>query len=347
MRNPIRPARLWKIALLALVLAVYGLAGLSVVRLEGIPRLVRNGAVSEEGSLRLPAAGVGYTAGPPDWLEAVVRNSSIEVEMEVRPFRARQAGPARIFTISRGTSLRNLTFGQEGADLIIRLRAPGRSLNGEPAYTVPGVLGDGQFHDIRVAIAGDRFQADVDGQEVLRDTLAGNSLGGWDPGFRLLLGNEVGGQRPWLGEIRRATVRVGGKTFEYAEKGALTIPGHYWAMGPAPRPTEPDPGARAGRAAGTQGGEGLSDWVVNFLGFLPLGGLLVLMWRRFTVVGAVFLCLLVSLFLEAGQFFVAGRDPHLCDLLMNTLGGLAGALLGKALSFLGPSSRPQVNRPTS
>lgn len=341
MRNPIRPARLWKIALLALVLAVYGLAGLSVVRLEGIPRLVRNGAVSEDGGLRLPSEGVGYTASPPGWLEAVVRSSTVEVEVEARPYRPRQAGSARIFTISRSTSLRNLTLGQEGPDLVIRLRATGRSPNGDPAYTVPGVLGDGKSHDIRVAIAGGRFQADVDGQEVLRDTLPENSLSGWDPGFRLLLGNEVGGQRPWLGEIRRATVRVGGKAFEYAEKGALTIPGHYWAMGPAPRPAEPDPGARAGRAAGTPEGEGLPDWVVNFLGFLPLGGLLVLMWRRFTVAGAVFLCLLVSLLLETGQFFVAGRDPHLCDLLMNTLGGLAGALLGKGLSFLWPSSTPR------
>jgi len=341
MRNPAPPARLWKIAVLALVLAVYGLAGLSLVRLEGIPRLVRNGAVTAEGGLRLPTPGMGYTARPPDWMEAVVRSSSVEVEVEVRPYRPRQAGPARIFTISRSTSLRNLTLGQEGPDLDIRLRAPGRSLNGEPAYTVPGVLGDGESHDIRVTIAGNRFQADVDGQEVLRDTFPENPLGSWDPGFRLLLGNEVGGQRPWLGEIRRATVRVGGKAFEYAEKGALIIPEHYWAMGPAATEAEPGPVAHAGRAIGPQAGGGLPDWIVNLFGFLPLGGLLVLMWRRLTIAGAVSLCVLASLLIETGQFFVAGRDPELCDLLMNTLGGFAGALLGKGLSFLWPSSTPK------
>ncbi len=333
-------ARVWKIALLALILAVYGFAGLSIVRLEGIPRFVRNGAVLKEGVLRLPSPGMAATARPPAWLEAVIRDSTVEVEVEARPYRPRQTGPARILTVSRSTSLRNLTLGQEGADLIIRLREPGRDLNGEPAYTVPGVLGDGEFHRILVSIAGSRFRADVDGRTVLEDTLPGNPLEGWDPAYRLLLGNEVGGQRPWLGEIRSATVRTGGKAFEYAEKEALSLPGRYWAMGPAPSFPERNPGAPAGGGAGPSMGD-VADWVVNFLGFLPLGGVLVLMWRRISIPGAVFFCVLVSLAVEAGQIFVAGRDPHLCDILMNTLGGLAGALLGRGMSLFLPS-RPQV-----
>lgn len=41
-----------------------------------------------------------------------------------------QYGPARIFSVSKGPSLRNLTIGQEGDDLVVRIRTPLNGLNG-------------------------------------------------------------------------------------------------------------------------------------------------------------------------------------------------------------------------
>lgn len=60
-----------------------------------------------------------------------------------------QKGPARIISISRNPGLRNLTVGQEGRDLVFRLRTPMTGENGvNPALTVPGIFAAGSSHDL-------------------------------------------------------------------------------------------------------------------------------------------------------------------------------------------------------
>src|SRR5439155_10644229 len=106
--------------------------------------------------------------------------------------------------VSGSTSVRDLTLGQEGGDLVVRLRTVATSLNGEPSRRVAGVLGDGKLHLIRVAVERDRLRILIDGEARDSAPLPKLPLSNWDTGFSLFLGNEAGGQRPWLGEIRRA-----------------------------------------------------------------------------------------------------------------------------------------------
>lgn len=82
------------------------------------------------------------------------------------------------------------------------------------------------------------------------------------------------------------------------------------------------------------------DLVANFLGYLPLGGLLLLGFRRggagarswFGVAVAVLGGALLSLVLETVQNWLPSRVPSNLDWLTNTVGAAAGALLARAFA---------------
>ena len=77
----------------------------------------------------------------------------------------------------------------------------------------------------------------------------------------------------------------------------------------------------------------LSDVFFNFAGFIPLGLLLFMnasgplrgLRGVFAALGA---CFLFSLSIEISQIWIPGRDSSLLDLILNTLGGMTGALIG-------------------
>jgi VanZ family protein len=78
----------------------------------------------------------------------------------------------------------------------------------------------------------------------------------------------------------------------------------------------------------------------NFAGYVPLGALLLIAARRSGVAPALALPLAVllpaglSYATEVAQHFLPGRHPSLKDGAMNTLGAVAGALLGASLHRL-------------
>jgi len=66
-----------------------------------------------------------------------------------------QAGPARIISLSRDPFLRNFTLGQDGPDLVFRLRTPFTGLNGNsPALVMPNVFAEGEQRRIVVTYDG-------------------------------------------------------------------------------------------------------------------------------------------------------------------------------------------------
>jgi hypothetical protein len=66
-----------------------------------------------------------------------------------------QTGPARIVSLSADPYNRNFTLGQEGGDLVVRLRTPFTGANGnDPALTVPGVLADRGWRTVTVTYDG-------------------------------------------------------------------------------------------------------------------------------------------------------------------------------------------------
>ena len=284
-----------------------------------------NGAAySESGVLQLLRAGIVRSKAAPPWMEHAIAASSLTVTLEIKPAHPRQFGPARILTLSSDPYSRNLTVAQEGEDLVVRLRTPSTDLNGLPAYRLAGALATPGWHGIEIRIIPQRLVVSLNGAEALSAPLPENALADWAPSYRLALGNELTEDRPWLGEIRVASVSAGGQPpIDYSRPGALELPRHLAVT-------------QAHIIANPFDSQSYSinrDFVLNLLGFIPLGALFVcLRGGRYGLAIATAACASLSLGIELGQLFLAGRVTETADLLLNILGGALGAWLAARLN---------------
>jgi len=137
--------------------------------LPDLVRLVRRQAIGEE------------TPGDVAWLRSkgpafaiadrVARSNAFTVRVVCVSDDIEQAGPARIITNSRSTGVRNFTLGQQGRNLVVRLRTPQTGANGgRPEIVVPDVFTTGQLHDLLVTYDGASLLATVAGSERVHRT---------------------------------------------------------------------------------------------------------------------------------------------------------------------------------
>lgn len=288
-----------------------------------------NGAIaSPDGGIRFRAPGIACSEAAPSWLGDAISTSHFEVSLEIRSADQEQYGPARIFTVSLDRYHRNLTVGQWGSDLSVRIRTPYTSDDGKPAYLVKNVFAGTDWHRIDVRITSRNIEIRVDGDNTITATMRDRLLKNWDPDYRIALGNELSGDNPWLGEIRKAVVRVGNSSFDYLASGALRFPGrftvknyHAWEVVPFVDIHDISAAAR--------------DWAINLLGFVPFGWIVVMLHRpRSGILLAIILSAGISSTIEAGQLlFFSDRFPSTQDIIMNTLGGALGAWLAKRSTY--------------
>src|SRR5205809_3405097 len=66
-------------------------------------------------------------------IDAVRKSGEFTIEAWVKPDNDRQAGPARIVSLSADPSRRNFTLGQDGARIDVRLRTTSTNPNGIPS----------------------------------------------------------------------------------------------------------------------------------------------------------------------------------------------------------------------
>lgn len=70
---------------------------------------------------------------------------------------------------------------------------------------------------------------------------------------------------------------------------------------------------------------------LNFLCFVPFGLLIARLPLEVSPIPATALyCFMLSLSVETGQIFLSRRYPSVADLILNTLGGVVGAILSAA-----------------
>lgn len=87
--------------------------------------------------------------------QQVVHSSQFSLDIGFASNQAAQTGPARILTISAGSQARNLTLGQEGSDLVVRLRTGVSGVNGlYPQLVLQNVLSDGRPHRLTLTYDG-------------------------------------------------------------------------------------------------------------------------------------------------------------------------------------------------
>lgn len=80
-------------------------------------------------------------------IERLSAASEFSLVLALQSASERQFGPARVVSLSNGPFQRNLTVGQQGADLIVRLRTPFSNLNGtQPEFVMADVFADTTPH---------------------------------------------------------------------------------------------------------------------------------------------------------------------------------------------------------
>jgi hypothetical protein len=314
-----------------LLLFIYLLVGFYPFEFKTISSgQLNNGVISTpDQGLHFRSPGIAYTEETPPWYPDAIVTSGLELSLEVRTTDHEQGGPARIFTFSLDTARRNLTVGQEGPDLVVRMRHGYTSLNGTPHYSVKEVFTDSDWRQIDILITAKTLEIRVDGDTRAIAPMPDRHLESWDPSYRLALGNELTGNRPWLGSIRKAVVRVGAESFDYLAPYALIVPETFNVSNKfrvvKPVPFVIDENYRVS----------LVDWGINLLCFVPFGWLLVMYRRpRPGVFLATIITAGVSATIETTQLlFLINRYAATDDLILNTLGGFLGALLAEHFEF--------------
>ena len=129
----------------------------------------------------------------------IKRSGEITIEAWLSPATPDQAGPARIVTLSKNGSERNVTLGQDGAKFDVRLRTTKTGRNGTPSLSAPkDSLKTERTHVVYTRNRAGTARLYLDGEQVSEKEVKG-SLSNWASGNRLALGNEHSNDRPWLG----------------------------------------------------------------------------------------------------------------------------------------------------
>lgn len=98
------------------------------------------------------------------WTRAALESGELTVVVRAAAADLGQGGPARIVSISRDTSHRNLTLGQFRDALVVRLRTPTTGANGdEPELVARGVFEDSEPRTLAVTYDGRNLRVFVDG----------------------------------------------------------------------------------------------------------------------------------------------------------------------------------------
>ena len=303
--------------LAVVVLAAYPVAGLYPFDWQS-PLVANAAARSIDGSLTFVEPGMAMTENPPEWLPTAVETGAFEIRMLARSSTPKQSGPARLLTVSSDPYNRNVTLGQEGDDLVVRLRTSETDLNGIPEHVVAGVFAEPRWISLSLHVGAQGMVVEIGGDSRLRRDLPGGGLSTWDTAYELALGNELTGDRPWLGTIAQATVVGGGTEVDYLQPEALTLP-------PLLRRWHQEPRAL------TMEGTNARDVALNLLGFLPLGLLVGFGMRSRPSWQGVLVIVSVSTLIELNQIWLPTRYPSAFDLFLNAAGGTLGIKLAAAL----------------
>ncbi len=146
------------------------------------------------------------TSSPPQQLVQEIQSTGqFTIEVCMTPGNLKQAGPARIVTLSKDSGERNFTLSQDVDRLDFRLRTTKTNSNGVPSLATPSVLATERMHIVVTWNAEGILRIFVNAEQVAEKKYQGD-LGSWDSSFQLALGNEPSGDRPWEGQLHRVVI---------------------------------------------------------------------------------------------------------------------------------------------
>jgi len=284
------------------------------------PPMFNNGAIlSTEEGLQFPATGIAYTESAPDWLIEAINSLSFDISLDVQPKSLDQTGPAWILKISVNNII---IVGQEGADLLVFLRSHDEIFNDTKKFVVRKVFDNLDRHILLISLKPGELAITVDGEKQLTAVLPDYAHNSRAHGYILTLGNKITYDHPWLGVIREAIFHANGRKLDFLKPGALELSGTEYQQFMFHRinlvPVYQQDYSIAQ----------FRDWAVNFFGFIPLGLLWMLLYPGWSIRQITIICLGISFVIETTQILLPWRSPGITDLILNTLGGAAGAWAG-------------------
>ena len=140
-----------------------------------------------------------------DLLSALRETNQLSIEALITPTLPDQSGPARIVTFSSGPSARNVTLGQSGDRLALRLRTERTGVNAVPPELDLLPLTAGETTHVIVTYWNGRVTAFADGQPVFSSDAVQGDFSTWSP-QHLLFGDEWGGGRHWAGQLEGVAI---------------------------------------------------------------------------------------------------------------------------------------------
>jgi hypothetical protein len=156
----------------------------------------------QDGALVVTGSTVIQSVGNGDKLtDAIRRTNALSIEAWLTPADAAQKGPARIISLSKNPSERNVTLGQEADRFDLRLRTTETSTNGIPSTQTPRRLARPELtHVIATRSQNGQVVLYVNGKRTATGKAAGQTSN-WNRGHQLILANEVTGDRAWRGRL--------------------------------------------------------------------------------------------------------------------------------------------------
>ena len=153
------------------------------------------------GGIQIVESSIIRSAVPASELIARSKQSNeLTVEIWINPLLLTQSGPARMVTLSSNISSRNFTVGQENNAIAFRVRRDASTSNGLPQLqSAAGTLEDKLTHIVCTYGSG-TARIYKNGVEISASNFGG-SLADWDESMHIGLGNEMTGDRTWLGAI--------------------------------------------------------------------------------------------------------------------------------------------------
>ena len=138
--------------------------------------------------------------------DAIRKSGELSIEAWIRPANTTQEGPARIVTLSRDSTHRNVTLGQEANVFDVRLRTSRTSANGTPSLpSSERSVSTRLTHLVYTRTRDGRARIYLNGKKNTEKQVYGD-VGNWDRTFKLALGNELNGSRPWQGTFHLVAI---------------------------------------------------------------------------------------------------------------------------------------------
>jgi hypothetical protein len=318
------PQRIRSLATRRVWVVVLLLVGCAVVAIEAWFPLgpkrshaARDAPVVADGTVAFRGRSVLVSPTAPDWLAAAIDSGRLDVHLSFNASSSRQDGPARLLAITHDVHHADLMIGQEGTDLVVRVRRTASDPSGDPAFIVSDAIRSDRWQQLTVSIADGRLHVILDARTVIDELLSPSAdhtaLSSWDPAYQLTLGDELDGDREWHGRLRDVSVVTSLGTTDLLAPGDLRAgTGTVEIVRDRTILRPPD-------------GSPLFV-VLRLLIFVPIGIALGLLLPRSI---AISIGLALPLLLALGKRFVDGRHAGLTEIVV----GVAGTLIGVGVAW--------------